>query len=159
MIDIQSKSSRAFLSPSWFSPSPLYKIANRFLAHLCCVVDPSRVNQRRLQNRTISYTTLLRHSRSTLTMLYSRFYFCNVPPDHLLLNSAPILGPLISRWEINKLENFWYKSGKFLEVLKLLFQQCLNLSSSQRDMRGPILRALSNNRWSWGIWRDLTNLL
>jgi hypothetical protein len=26
-------------------------------------------------------------------------------PDHLLLDSAPNFGPLISRWEINKLEN------------------------------------------------------
>jgi hypothetical protein len=33
-----------------------------------------------------------------------------------------------------------------MEVLKLFFQQVLNLSSSQRDMSGPILGALSNNR-------------
>jgi hypothetical protein len=26
-------------------------------------------------------------------------------PDHLLLDSAPNLGPLISRWEINKFKN------------------------------------------------------
>jgi hypothetical protein len=26
-------------------------------------------------------------------------------PDHLMLNSAPNLGPLMSRWEINKFEN------------------------------------------------------
>ncbi len=53
-----------------------------------------------------------------------------VPSDHLLLDSAPNLGPLISCWEINKLENCWYKSVRILEVLKLLFQQFLNLSSS-----------------------------
>jgi hypothetical protein len=28
-----------------------------------------------------------------------------VPPDHLLLDSAPNLGPLIWRWEIYKFEN------------------------------------------------------
>ncbi len=28
-----------------------------------------------------------------------------LPRDHLLLDSAPNLGPLISRWEINKFEN------------------------------------------------------
>ncbi len=28
-----------------------------------------------------------------------------VPTDHLLLDSAPNLGPLISPWEINKFEN------------------------------------------------------
>ncbi len=50
-----------------------------------------------------------------------------VPSDHLLLDSAFNLGPL--------------------KVLKLLFQQFLNLSSSQRDMSGPILGDLSNNRW------------
>ncbi len=46
-----------------------------------------------------------------------------VPPDHLLLDSAPNLGPLISCWEINKFENCWYKSVEILDVLKLLFQQ------------------------------------
>ncbi len=71
-------------------------------------------------------------------------------PDNLLLDSVPNLGPLISRWEINEFENCWYKSVRILEVLKFLFQQFLNLSSSQRDMSGPILGALSNNRWSWG---------
>jgi hypothetical protein len=67
------------------------------------------------------------------------------------LNSAPNLGPLISRCDINKFENCWYKSVRIFEVLKLLFQQFLNLSSSQRDISGPILGDLSNNRWSWGI--------
>jgi hypothetical protein len=71
-------------------------------------------------------------------------------PDHLLLYSAPNLGPLISRWDINKFENCWYKSVRILEVLKLLFQQFLHLSRSQRFMRGPILGELSNNRWLGG---------
>jgi hypothetical protein len=44
-------------------------------------------------------------------------------PDNLLLDSVPNLGPLISRWEINKFDNCWYKSVRLLEVLKLLFQQ------------------------------------
>ncbi len=74
-------------------------------------------------------------------------------PDHLFLDSAPNLGPLISRWKINKFENCWYKSARILEILKLLFQQFLNLSSSQRDLGGPILGALSNIRWSWGTYR------
>ncbi len=74
----------------------------------------------------------------------------SVPPDHLLLDSAPNLGPLISRWKMNNFKNCWYKSVKILEVLKFLFQQLSNLSSSQRNMSGPILGELSNNRWSWG---------
>jgi hypothetical protein len=82
-----------------------------------------------------------------------------VPSDHLFLDSAPNLGPLISRWEIAKFENCWYKSAGILEVLKLLLQQLLNLSSFQRDMSGPILGTLSNNRWSGGIcsWMDWLN--
>ncbi len=75
------------------------------------------------------------------------------PRDHLLLDSAPNLGPLISRWEINKFNNCCYKSVRILEVLKLLLQQFLNLTSSQRDMSGPILWDLSNNRWSVGTKR------
>jgi hypothetical protein len=46
-----------------------------------------------------------------------------VPPNHLLMDSAPNLGPLIFRWEINKFEDCWYESVRILEVLKLLFQQ------------------------------------
>jgi hypothetical protein len=78
-----------------------------------------------------------------------------VIPDHQLLDSAPNLGPLISRWEINKFKNCRYKSVRILEVLKLLFQQFLNLSRSQRDMSGPILGSLSNYRWSGGTTRKL----
>ncbi len=76
--------------------------------------------------------------------------FSSYPPNHLLLDSAPNLGPLISRWVINKFGNCWYKSVRISEVLKLLFQKFLNLSSSQRDMSGPMLGDLSNNRWSGG---------
>ncbi len=82
--------------------------------------------------------------------------FTLLPPDHLLLNSAHNLGPLISRREINKFENCWFKSVRILEVLKLLLQQFLNLSSSQQDMSGPILGDMSNGRWSRG-W-DFLNI-
>jgi hypothetical protein len=78
-----------------------------------------------------------------------------LPHDHLLLDSAPNIGQLISRWEINKFENCWYKSVGILEVLKLLFHQFLNLSSSQRDMSGPILGDLFNNRCT-GVRRALS---
>ncbi len=85
------------------------------------------------------------------------FLACSgVPPDHLLLDSALNLGPLISPWKIKKFKNFWHKCVRILEVLKLLFLQFLNLSSSQRDMGGPILGALSNNRWSGGSIRSAT---
>ncbi len=38
------------------------------------------------------------------------------------------------------------KSKLYPLITYLLFQQFLNLSSSQRDMSGPILGDLSNNR-------------
>ncbi len=86
------------------------------------------------------------------TYCSSFFLLIVLPLDHLLLASAPNRGPFMSRWEINKLENCLYKSVSILEVLKLLLRQFLNLTSSQRDMSGPILGDLSNNRWSWGIY-------
>ncbi len=70
-----------------------------------------------------------------------------VPPDHLLLNRTPNIGPLISRWELDKFKNCWNKSFRTSKVLTLLHQQFSNLLISQRDMSGPILGALSNNRW------------
>jgi hypothetical protein len=80
-------------------------------------------------------------------------------PDHLILDNAPNLGPLISRWEINKFENCWYKSVSILEVLKHLFQRVLNFPSSQWGSSGPILGDLSNNRWSGGNFRTGNSLL
>ncbi len=75
-------------------------------------------------------------------------YFATPPITYCWTAVPPNLGPLISRWEIDKFENCWYKSVRILEVLKLLFPQFLNLSSSQRDMSGPKLGDVSNNRSS-----------
>jgi hypothetical protein len=74
-----------------------------------------------------------------------------VPPDHLLLDSAPNIGPLISRWELEKFKNCWNKSFETSKILTLLYQQISNLLISQRDMSGPTLGALSNKRWSGGM--------
>ncbi len=85
-----------------------------------------------------------------------RQHWCHfMPPDPLFLDSASNLGRLISCWEINKFENCWYKSVRILEVLKLLFQKFLNLSSSQRGMSGSILGALSNSRWRGVVFGPL----
>ncbi len=109
-------------------------------------------------NKSYWYTKILRLSLQSVfnTGLFAK----EIPPNHILLDNAHNLGPLISRWEINKFENCWFKSVRILEVLKLLFQQCLNLSSSQQDMRGPILGDLSNNRGPGGtlVIQDLENL-
>ncbi len=43
-----------------------------------------------------------------------------------------------------------HTSVRILKVLKLLFQQFSNLSSFHQGISGPILGALSNNRWSGG---------
>ncbi len=86
--------------------------------------------------------------RSWFGLIKSSSNLKNVPSIHniLILDRSPNLGPLMSRWEINNFKSRWYKSVKILEVLKLLFQQFLNLSSSQQDMSGPRLWDLSNNR-------------
>jgi hypothetical protein len=68
------------------------------------------------------------------------------PPDHLLLDMSPNIGPLISRWELDKFKNCWNKSFKTSNILTLLYQQFSNLLISQRYMSGPRLGALSNNR-------------
>jgi hypothetical protein len=74
----------------------------------------------------------------------SGFYY--VPPDHLLLDRSPNIGPLMSRWELDKFKNCWNKSFRSSRILTLLYQQFSNLLISQRNMSGPWLGALSNNR-------------
>jgi hypothetical protein len=69
-----------------------------------------------------------------------------LPPITYYWTVPLILDHSLSRWEINKFENCRYKSVMILKVLKLLFQQFLNLSSSQRDVSGLMLGTLSNNR-------------
>jgi hypothetical protein len=78
----------------------------------------------------------------------------SVPPDHLLLDRSPNIGPLLSHWELGKFKNCWNKSFRTAKILTLLYQQFLNLLISQQDMSGPRLGALSNNRWSGGsrVW-------
>ncbi len=61
----------------------------------------------------------------------------NPSHDHLLLDSAPNIGPLISHWELDKFRNCWNKSFRTSKILTHLYQQCLNLVISQRDMSGP----------------------
>ncbi len=73
-----------------------------------------------------------------------------IPPDLLLLDRSPIIGPIISRSKLDKLKNCWNKSFRSSKILTLLYQQFSNLLISQRDTSGPRLKALSNNRWSWG---------
>jgi hypothetical protein len=74
--------------------------------------------------------------------------FQGTTPDHLLLDRSSNIGPPISRWELDKLKNCWNKSFRTSKILKLMYQQFLNLFISQRDISGPRLGALSNNRWS-----------
>jgi hypothetical protein len=40
-----------------------------------------------------------------------------VPPDHLLLDRSPNIGPLISRWELGKFKNCWNKSVRTSKIL------------------------------------------
>jgi hypothetical protein len=82
-------------------------------------------------------------------VIYS-LYCHTLPPDHLLLDSVPNIGPLISRWELGNLKNSWNKSFRTSKILTLLYQHFSKLLVSQRDMSGPRLGALSNNRRSSG---------
>ncbi len=70
----------------------------------------------------------------------------NHPRDHLLLDSVPNLGPLISRWKINKL----IQKCQDVKVSKAFVSAIFEFAKFQRDMSGPILGYLSNNRWLRG---------
>jgi hypothetical protein len=63
-----------------------------------------------------------------------------------LTEKFPNIGPLLSRWELDKFKNCRIKSFRTSKILALLYQKFLNLLISQRDMSGPRLEALSNNR-------------
>ncbi len=76
----------------------------------------------------------------------NRTEFANITPDHLLLDRSPNIGPLISHWELDEFKNCWNKSFRTSKILTVLHQQFTNLLISQRDMGGPRLGALSNNR-------------
>jgi hypothetical protein len=98
---------------------------------------PNRANATCEANKNKQFRSLV-----TSTML---------PRDHLLLlDRSPnigVIGPLISRWELDKFNNCWNKSFRTSKILPLLYQQFSNLLNSKRDMSGPKLGALSNNRW------------
>ncbi len=83
-----------------------------------------------------------------LVILLARFVASFGIPDRLLLDRSPNIGPLIIRWEIEKFKNCWNKSFRTSRILALLYLQFSNMLISQRDMSGPRLGALSNNRWS-----------
>ncbi len=64
-----------------------------------------------LYNGNLSFST--RERKST-----EKIY--HVPHDHLLLDSVPNLGPLISRWELEKFKNCWNKSFRTSKILTLV---------------------------------------
>ncbi len=66
----------------------------------------------------VNHTFLLVCGMNLKSIIYSQTSIY-VSPDHLILDSARNLGPLISRLEINKFENCWCKSVRILELLKL----------------------------------------
>ncbi len=65
---------------------------------------------------------------------------------------SPNIGPLISRWELDEFKNCWSKIFRTSEIPALLYQQLSNLLIPQRDMSGPTLGTLSNNRWLGGTY-------
>jgi hypothetical protein len=85
-------------------------------------------------------------------MIGAMSYECYVTLDHLLFDSVPNIGPLISCSELDKFKNCWNKSFIISRILTLTYQQFSNLLTSQRDMSGPRLGTLPNNRWSGGTF-------
>jgi hypothetical protein len=81
---------------------------------------------------------------------------CNLPPDHLLLDRSPNIGPPVSRWELDKFENCWNKSFRTSKILTLLYRQLSNLLIFQQDMSGPRLGTLSNNRGVPRTWKNMS---
>ncbi len=71
-------------------------------------------------------------------------------PRSPILDRSPNVGPLISRWELDKFKNCWNISCRTSKILTLLYPQFSNLLISQRDMSSQRLGALSKNRWSGG---------
>jgi hypothetical protein len=97
-----------------------------------------------------------REGQEQMTPMSPIFFFSlNIPLDYLLLDSAPNIGPLISRWELDNFKNCWNKSFGTSKILTFLCQQFSNLLISQRNKSGPRLGALSHNRWSGGIWSKM----
>ncbi len=85
--------------------------------------------------------------KTNLSILYGGSVV-TVPADRLSLDRSPNIGPLVSRWELEEFENCRNKSFRTSKILTLLYPQFSNLLISQRDMNGPRLGALSDNRWS-----------
>jgi hypothetical protein len=129
-------------NPTWylvyFMRNNLRIFQTFFLKYILYPVEPLQsIKNEKLERKRE------KHVCSTLWSSYSQ----GLPHDHLLLDSAPNIGPLISRWELDKYKNCWKKSCRTSKILTLLYQQFLDLLISQRDMSGPGLGALSNNRW------------
>jgi hypothetical protein len=95
--------------------------------------------------RPITYYCCEKSKNKNRVFKYS-FILYIIPHDHLLLDSTPSIGPLISRWGLDKFKNHWNKSFRTSKILTLLYQKFSNLLISKRDMSGPRLGALSNNR-------------
>jgi hypothetical protein len=49
-----------------------------------------------------------------------------IPPNHLLSDRSPNIGPLKSLWELDKFKNCWNKSFRTSKILTLLNQQFSN---------------------------------
>ncbi len=123
-----------------------YRFRRNGLSH--CIKSLARYDEKTGQERTL--TLAKRILESIKKDIGDAACKCsgNVPPITYYWTVPLILDYSYLVGKINKFENCWYKSVRILEVLKLLFQESLNLSSSQRDMSGTILGDLSNNRWS-----------
>ncbi len=73
------------------------------------------------------FTTGLMFSSSNSTQSKASFATtARIPPDQLLLDRSLNIGPLISRWELDKFKNCWNKSFRTSKILTLIsnFRTC-----------------------------------
>ncbi len=77
------------------------------------------------------------HSVFVLNVDHFARWRVKVPSDYILLDWSPNIGPLASRWELDKFKNCWNKSFRTSKILTLLYQQFSNLFISQRCLSGP----------------------
>ncbi len=122
--------------------------------YLCVASSASSRNTHNSQRDQMGVLLTYIHMWMTSTPHIRRSYINYLrllPPNHLLLDRSPNIGPLISSWELDKFKNCWNnKRFRTSKILTLLCQRFLNLLISQWDTSGPRLGTLSNNRRSEG---------
>ncbi len=97
--------------------------------------------------KSIIFTSIVKEQRFRLEIITHQSKYTPIT----YYWTVPLIWQLISHWELDKFKTCLNKSFRTSKILTLFYQQFSNLLISQRDMSGPRLGALSNNRWSGDI--------